>query len=237
MTSGEDIPLAQRTSRPLTRPRSPLQRIKWLLIGGLGAATVLVGLMLGPLRNALTPAPVPGLDARLDSDGRLLGHFPYAEATDVQLQTLPSGLRLRPPAAAALLAMQRAAAADGIDLVLLSAFRDWDLQNELFFEIKSERAQVASERAKVSAPPGFSEHHTGYAVDLGDGGRADTHLQRSFETTPAFRWLQEHAARHHFRLSFTKDNDQGVSYEPWHWRYEGSTDALELFEPSQRLSR
>jgi len=237
VTSGEDIPLAQRTTRPLTRPRSPLQRIKWLLIGGVGAAVLLFGLIRGPLRNALSPAPVPGLDARLDSDGRLLGHFPYAEADDAQLQILPSGMRLRPSAAAALLAMQRAAATDGIDLVLLSAFRDRDLQSELFFEIKSERAQVASERAKVSAPPGFSEHHTGYAVDLGDGGRADTHLQRSFETTPAFRWLQEHAARHHFRLSFTEDNAQGVSYEPWHWRYEGSTEALELFEPSHRFSR
>ena len=103
--------------------------------------------------------------------------------------------------------------------------------------MKSARNQTASERAKVSAPPGYSEHSTGLAVDLGDGDDPGTNLSQSFESTAAFRWLQDHAAAYHFTLSFPIGNIQGVSYEPWHWRFEGSSDALRLFEPARRLAQ
>ncbi|MGB1131066.1 MAG: D-alanyl-D-alanine carboxypeptidase family protein, partial [Haloferula sp.] len=51
----------------------------------------------------------------------------------------------------------------------LSGFRSLALQESIFFDVASERNQTAEERAQVSAPPGYSEHSTGYAVDLGDG--------------------------------------------------------------------
>ncbi|MEB3262896.1 MAG: M15 family metallopeptidase [Synechococcus sp.] len=204
---------------------------------GLVAATALLLLVPGPWRRWLEPLPVEGLDARLSADGRLLGHFPYAEAPAGELVAVAPGLQLRPEAAEELLAMQRAASADGVDLVVLSAFRSIDLQKEIFFDVKSERNQSALERAQVSAPPGFSEHSTGYAVDLGDGRDPSTNLSRSFDRTEAFRWLRDNAARYHFQLSFPEGNRQGVSYEPWHWRFEGSAEALKLFEPAQRLAR
>ena len=62
--------------------------------------------------------------------------------------------------------MRAAAAADGIALSVLSAYRGIDLQNQLFFDVKAERNQSSADRARVSAPPGFSEHSTGFAVDL-----------------------------------------------------------------------
>jgi D-alanyl-D-alanine carboxypeptidase len=213
-----------------------LRRLKWLLAGSALVLVILVPLLSGPLRGLLAPTPVPGLEARLSSDGRLLGHFPYPEAQEEELVSVAPGLRLRPEAARELLEMQAEAAREGIELELISAFRDRELQRELFFDVKSERLQSAPDRAQVSAPPGFSEHSTGYAVDLGDARRPTTHLSTSFETTPAFRWLEAHAARHHFHLSFPRGNAQGVSYEPWHWRYEGSTEALRLFEASHRLT-
>jgi D-alanyl-D-alanine carboxypeptidase len=51
------------------------------------------------------------------------------------------------------------------------------MQQSLFFTIKAEREQSAAERAKVSAPPGFSEHHTGYALDIGDLAAPETELE------------------------------------------------------------
>jgi D-alanyl-D-alanine carboxypeptidase len=111
------------------------------------------------------------------------------------------------------------------------------LQKHLFFDVKSARNQTASERARVSAPPGFSEHATGFAIDLGDGSQPGANLSQSFEQTAAFSWLKANGARYQFALSFPYGNSQGVSYEPWHWRYEGSTQALQVFEPAQRLSR
>jgi D-alanyl-D-alanine carboxypeptidase len=117
------------------------------------------------------------------------------------------------------------------------AFRSLALQRHLFFEVGAERSQSPEERARVSAPPGFSEHSTGFAVDLADGRNPQTNLSTSFETTDAYAWLQANAVRFHFLLSFPANNRQGVSYEPWHWRFVGSTEALRLFEPAHRLSR
>ncbi len=232
---GDDIPVAQRSVRPGPPRGRSLRAV-------LGTVMVLVvgGGALGfrfrePLVQLLTPPPVPGIDARLGSDGRLLGHFPYAEAPADQLTNVAPGLMLHTEAAVELLAMQREAAADGVDLRLLSGFRSVDLQQEIFFGVKSERNQSAEERAQVSAPPGFSEHSTGYAVDLGDGSRPAANLSVDFERTPAFRWLQENANRYHFKLSFPRGNAQGVTYEPWHWRFEGSAEALRMFEPARRL--
>lgn len=233
----DDIPVARRTSPAASAAN------RWLLRLSLGTGSLLVALVLlvvlrpQPLRQLLAPPPVKGLKARLSADGRLLGHFPYGELAPADRVAVAPGMSLHRDAAAALLAMQRDAARSGVDLVVLSAFRSVALQNDLFFGVKSERNQSARQRAMVSAPPGFSEHSTGYAVDLGDGREPATNLSPAFDQTPAFAWLQAHAARYHFILSFPRGNAQGVSYEPWHWRFEGSTDALKLFEPAQRLAR
>jgi len=126
--------------------------------------------------------------------------------------------------------MRSAAEADGVQLTVISAFRPIAMQKDIFFGVKSERNQSAEERARVSAPPGYSEHSTGLALDLGDEGMPQTNLSESFEGTPAFFWLQNNAHRFHYQLSFAKGNRQGVSYEPWHWRYEGSAQALQQFK-------
>lgn len=232
-----DIPLARRTV-----PTALQRRFSWrnAFIGAGGVVLVAAAAALfmpQPLRRLLAPPPVQGLKARLSIDGRLLGHFPYGEAPTADLVAIAPGVQLHRDAASALEAMQAAAAADGIDIRVLSAFRSIALQKQIFFDVKSERNQSALERAQVSAPPGFSEHSTGYAVDLGDGRAPATNLSPSFDGTDAFRWLQSNANRFHFHLSFPQANPQGVSYEPWHWRFEGSAEALKVFEAAQRLQR
>lgn len=232
-----DIPLARRT-RPQASGKASLgSRFRWSLFGSLLVGSLAVAMVLGPLRPWLAPPPVNGIRARPGADGRLLGHFRYPEAPAASLVTVAPGHQLREEAAQELLAMQRAAADDGVQIRVISAFRSVALQRHLFFEVGAERNQSPEVRARVSAPPGFSEHSTGYAVDLGDGERPQTNLSTSFESTEAFAWLQANAARFHFQLSFPANNPQGVSYEPWHWRFEGSTDALSLFEPAHRLGR
>jgi len=233
----EDLPVARRSlpeggaRRNLLKPVAATTAV----LAMTAAAGVL--LFLEPLQRWLAPPPVPGLEARQSLDGRLLGHFPYPETTAASLVAVAPGLKLRSEAAEALLAMKRAAGADGVNLQLLSGFRSIELQKDIFFDVKAERNQSAQERAQVSAPPGFSEHSTGYAVDLGDGTSPQSHLSEKFDRTPAFRWLEANANRFHYQLSFPRGNSQGVSYEPWHWRYEGSLDALRLFEPARQLGR
>nr|WP_225867156.1 M15 family metallopeptidase [Cyanobium sp. PCC 7001] len=236
----DDIPVAERLSPMPSVPKGHGLRGILLVVGG--ALVAVIGALQLPmvrtwLAPQLAPGPVAGLDARQSPDGRLLGHFPYPEADPELLVSVEPGLQLHRDAATALTSMLRAAEDDGVSLSLLSAFRSKELQKDIFFGVKAERNQNARERAEVSAPPGFSEHSTGYAVDLGDGRLPQTNLSPRFEETPAFRWLEQNAARYHFTLSFPRDNPQGVSYEPWHWRFEGTAEALQVFEPAQQLSR
>ncbi|MEB3173264.1 MAG: M15 family metallopeptidase [Cyanobacteriota bacterium] len=209
-----------------------------LAIAGAGLLAVAAGTVLFNATlfdRSGRSAVLARLGAKPAADGRLLGHFPYAEANPRDLVSIAPGQKLHRDAARALLTMQNQARLEGVELAVLSAFRSQAIQNRLFFEIKSERNQTARERARVSAPPGYSEHSTGYAVDLGDGRAPATNLSTAFEQTAAFAWLQANAARFQFALSFPRGNAQGVNYEPWHWRYEGTAQALRVFEPAQRL--
>jgi len=122
--------------------------------------------------------------------------------------------KLTPAANAAWLAMRQAAADEGVDLFLISAFRGVDYQSGLIRK-KLDSGQDLPEILSVVAAPGFSEHHTGRAVDLGTSNCPA--LQEEFEDTPAFRWLDRHAAAYGFTLSYPQDNPYGISYEPWHW--------------------
>ena len=181
-----------------------------------------------PVTNEPTPtiAPPPA-PAPID----LLGHLPYDVAPESELipVTADGRIKMRPAAANKFQQMLAAAKADGITLAALSGFRDDKTQEYLFFGIKEQRVQDAVKRAEVSAPPGYSEHHTGYAIDIGDATAPETHLETSFGDTAAFRWLEQNALKYSFELSFPPDNKQGVSYEPWHWRFVGDRDSLETF--------
>ncbi len=229
----DDIPVALRTRPPEAR-RLRLRSV--LLVGGglVLAAAVTVVVFPEPLRQWLTPAPIRGLADKPGRDGRLLGHFPYGEVAPTELVELEAGHRLHVDAVNEWLAMQEAARRDGIELQVLSAFRTVADQTSIFFSVKSERNQTAQDRARVSAPPGYSEHSTGYALDLGDASEPGSNLSPDFEHTAGFAWLKANAHRYHFVLSFPPGNRQGVSYEPWHWRFEGTARALKLFEPAAR---
>ncbi len=124
--------------------------------------------------------------------------------------------RLAPEALDAWSRMRDAAAADEIRLQMVSAFRSPEYQRDIFLN-KLGRGQSISEILAVNAAPGYSEHHTGLAIDLSCPGFP--HLSEEFETSPAFHWLLEKAGDFGFRLSFPRANPHGVMYEPWHWRY------------------
>ncbi|WP_208345904.1 M15 family metallopeptidase, partial [Aetokthonos hydrillicola] len=70
---------------------------------------------------------------------------------------------------------------------------------------------------------------------IGDGAAPATNVNPNFENTKAFQWLQANAAHFSFAISFPKNNAQGVSYEPWHWRYVGDQDSLETFYKARNV--
>lgn len=242
-----DIPEAIRES---TAPPSSSSSVGgsslWMSAGALLlAAVLLVGWTMRPKVSETTIAPTATPTApettgdRAINTDNVLGHLPYQEAPAAELVPITSdgAWKLRRGAAAKFQEMRAAARRDGVELVVISAFRSLKDQEHLFFGVKEQRDQDARTRAEVSAPPGYSEHHTGYAVDLGDAGVPSANLQREFETTRAFQWLATNAARYSFELSFPKDNPQGINYEPWHWRFVGDRPSLETFYRAHQLPK
>jgi D-alanyl-D-alanine carboxypeptidase len=134
--------------------------------------------------------------------------------------------RLAPRAADAWAAMRDAAARDGIVLDLVSAFRTVEYQRRII-ERKIAAGIPVDEILRVSAAPGYSEHHTGCAIDLTTPGSEP--LEEEFEHTAAFRWLVRNAGRFGFAMSYPRDNAYGIIYEPWHWAFDersgGDVDA------------
>ena len=166
-------------------------------------------------------------------DDKILGHFPYRETSLENLIEITPDILVHKKMYKSLLKMRDDAKKEGVYLVFLSGFRSIELQKEIFYSLKSIRSQVAMERARVSAPPGYSEHSTGFAIDIGDALNRETDFEVEFETTSAYKWLERNAAKYHFKLSFDRKQNS-VDYEPWHWRYEGNIEALKIFEASNR---
>jgi D-alanyl-D-alanine carboxypeptidase len=113
--------------------------------------------------------------------------------------------------------MRQAAADEGVSIHLISAFRSLEYQQQLI-ERKIQNGQSIDTILAVNAAPGFSEHHSGRAIDVGTPN-CDA-LVEAFEHTEAYAWLQRRAAEFGFSLSFPRDNPHGIAYEPWHWCFE-----------------
>lgn len=110
--------------------------------------------------------------------------------------------------------MQAAAANDSIELQLVSAYRSIDYQAGII-KRKLDAGQSIADILAVSAAPGYSEHHTGRALDLTTPGYEP--LEERFEESPAFEWLGKSANSFGFRMSFPRNNPHSLCYEPWHW--------------------
>ncbi len=134
--------------------------------------------------------------------------------TSIGLDIYGREQRLAPPAAAAWRRMQRGAAGSDIELQLVSAWRSVNYQCDLV-QRKIAKGLSMEEILSVSAAPGFSEHHTGRALDITTPGFAV--LEEEFERSPAFHWMAKHAQEFGFRLSFPRNNRHRLAYEPWHW--------------------
>ena len=136
------------------------------------------------------------------------------ELVDTELDFYELHQKLVAEAFAAWTGMKQAALLDGVTLFLISAFRDIHYQHDLIAKKLAEGRNIQA-ILSVNAAPGFSEHHTGRAVDIGTPG-CDA-LVEGFEKTDAFQWLKSNGNDHGFFMSYPRGNALGIAYEPWHW--------------------
>ena len=178
--------------------------------------------------DAIGELPLDRLLDRLDALGLDEG---YGEASGLPLVAEPEllgfagfdryrrPLWLHPSAARAWLHMRDAAWHDAVVLDAISGYRSHDYQLGIF-ERKLARGQTVDEILTVNAAPGYSEHHSGCALDIGTPDEPPA--EESFERTPAFTWLHDNAGGYGFTMSYPRDNPHGIVYEPWHWCHDAS---------------
>lgn len=178
----------------------------------------------------------PTVSTQPVTDGRLYGHIAYAQADPTALVDAPPGFavgqeckvqRAMIPDLVRLIAAEHGARL-GADIRGVSCFRTIDHQQRLFCESHGRKGNCADPqlRAISVAPPGHSEHATGYAIDFGvrpERGCAD--VENCFADTAVGQWLIVNAPDYGFELSFPKNNPQGVTWEPWHWRWVGTSNS------------
>jgi D-alanyl-D-alanine carboxypeptidase len=129
-----------------------------------------------------------------------------------------SGHRLRKAAFLALKAMDAAARAEGVTLLVSSSYRSYAYQVEVWN--RGVKADGEAETAASVAQPGHSQHQLGTAVDFGS-------ITDAFAQTKASRWLSLNSRRFGFSLSFPRDMsaETGYKWESWHYRYIGKSAA------------
>lgn len=166
---------------------------------------------------------------------------------DPKLKTLPSkyfvntgrNMQFSSVAAPYLEQMIAAAAADGINFSIWSAYRSEAYQEANFkshvnsyLTLGYSESAAESKTAETVAPPGHSEHQTGLAIDIISATWDDTHseLTDDFDETKEFQWLKQNCATYGFILRYPKDKISitEYEYEPWHYRFVGVDNAKNI---------
>lgn len=128
-----------------------------------------------------------------------------------------------------------AASLEGYQLTAFSTYRTYDRQVELYDNYVARDGVEEADR--YSARPGYSEHQTGLAFDIGEVNQEQHWASSSFADTEAGEWLAENAHMYGFIMRYPKGKEQitGYMYEAWHFRYVGKDIAKEVYEADSTL--
>ena len=146
------------------------------------------------------------------------GHRVREAADPADLVRVPAnlsgdlGIYVTPETRDALVAMASAAQEQGVQLTVDSGFRSFGFQKRILEGLLTEGRPFRN-AVRWTAPPGYSEHLTGRAVDV-------VPSDATFKDTPAYEWLRQHAAAFCFTETYPLGNAGGFDWEPWHWRYD-----------------
>ena len=125
---------------------------------------------------------------------------------------------LNPKAADAFYKMKETALKDNINLNFISAFRSFEYQKQIINK-KLKEGYSIDFILNENTLPGFSEHHTGAAINF-ISDYNEYQLNQDFEKSKEFKWLEKNAGNYGFYLSYPKNNRKGIKYEPWHWSHK-----------------
>lgn len=203
----------------------------------IGGMVVFFGLMIAIIATNHSQTTIPDFNYQYEKE-YLLGQFVPSEHPDFVLidsaYTTKSSAYLREEAYQSFLEMRNAAAEEGLELIIVSATRNFDYQ-KLIWEAKwngyryvggknlaktiTDPEERALEILKYSSMPGTSRHHWGTDIDLNS-------LENSYFGSgvglKVYQWLTNHAYEYGYYLVYTEKNElrpSGYEEEKWHWTY------------------
>ena len=189
-----------------------------------------LGLSLGMIAPSVTAVAAAGYDFDSASSlqvvvnkHRQLNPAAYVPGQLVRVQAE----RLRAPAADAYKQFAKAAKAAGVNVMPISGYRSFSEQASLYDSYVRQYGQATADT--LAARPGYSEHQTGLAMDIGNASGTCA-LQACFANTPAGRWAAEHGWEYGFIIRYPAGAEAttGYTYEPWHLRYVGKVIAEDM---------
>lgn len=131
--------------------------------------------------------------------------------------------------------LNKAAKKAGYTFDAFSTYRSYDRQKVLYDGYVKRDGKEAADT--YSARPGFSEHQTGLAFDIGEVGKPGDYADDRFGETEAGKWLAKNAHKYGFIMRYPKGKEKvtGYKHESWHFRYVGEKIATEIYENNSTL--
>lgn len=115
---------------------------------------------------------------------------------------------------------------EGLSLIFTSAYRNYEDQEKIYNSYKKDKGKEYAD--KYAARAGYSEHQTGYAIDLA----SKNHPEKSFVYTKEYDWLKDNSYKYGFVLRYPKEFEKQTGYnsESWHYRYVGKDAAKIIYD-------
>jgi D-alanyl-D-alanine carboxypeptidase len=191
-----------------------------------------------------TTAATTKKEQEVDAGGYIIGQKLPKKATYIQGVLVASKQYPLPTdfapgenadARAAFAELNAAAALDGFKFDAFSTYRSYDRQVELYDAYVERDGKKAADT--YSARPGYSEHQTGLAFDIGEVGNTEAYADNKFAETEAGKWIAKNAHKYGFIMRYPKGKEDvtGYMYESWHFRYVGKKIATEIYNKHETL--
>jgi len=229
---------------PPSRPERPIPMTRPYFIAALSKFALFAGFLLlsaSPLPAAASGAPQPEeinretirigestftipepwSGNRIHAPARAMSEFAQIPTDHTKNETR---LYVVKEAHTALLSMMQAAKADGIILLVESGYRSQGYQKKIFSRMLGE-GRSFDDIIRYVAPPGYSEHALGTAVDFYPSNW-------EFARLPDYAWLRENGARYGFKETYPRRNSMNYPWEAWHWRYHPDIGAAASASPT-----
>lgn len=115
---------------------------------------------------------------------------------------------------------------EGIYLIIVSAYRDYDSQVRVYNDYQESKGTTYAD--SIAARPGYSEHQTGLSLDIYS---KDSTVASTFKNSKAYAWLIDNSYKYGFILRYPdgKKKITGFNYESWHYRYLGVELATKVY--------